>query len=133
MARAAERLASRAGTAWEWRAAASMSTVSIVKLFIAGIVPGLLLGLACYVVVFVTALRKGEILAVRKSSGRLASESAWSFRSRISSSSARSRALSPRPKPAVSPASTPAALPCSRTSPAISTLSRAEGDALTRG
>ncbi|MFV0334627.1 MAG: TRAP transporter large permease [Tropicimonas sp.] len=62
---------------------ASVAQVSIIKLFIAGIVPGLLLGFACGVVVFITAIRKGlpkgEIQAVEKSGGRLAFESALVF------------------------------------------------------
>ncbi len=62
---------------------ASVAQVSIIKLFVAGIVPGLLLGLACAVVVFLTGLRKGlpkgEIAAVRKPGGRLVLESLLVF------------------------------------------------------
>jgi len=62
---------------------ASVAQVSIIKLFIAGVVPGLLLGLACAVVVFWTAVRKGlpkgEIKAADKSAGRLAFESSLVF------------------------------------------------------
>ena len=62
---------------------ASVAQVSIIKLFIAGIVPGLLLGLACAVVVFYVAatkgLPKGELQAVDKTPGQLAFESALVF------------------------------------------------------
>ncbi|MFV0244595.1 MAG: TRAP transporter large permease [Qingshengfaniella sp.] len=62
---------------------ASVAQVSIIKLFIAGIVPGLLLGFACGVVVFITAIRKGlpkgEIQAVEKTGGRLTFEAALVF------------------------------------------------------
>lgn len=62
---------------------ASVAQVSIIKLFIAGIVPGLLLGLACAVVVFITGvtkgLPKGEIKVVEKTGGKLAFESLLVF------------------------------------------------------
>ncbi|PYE84904.1 TRAP transporter large permease [Pseudoroseicyclus aestuarii] len=63
---------------------ASVAQVSIINLFIAGIVPGLLMGLACAVVVFLTGmtgkgLPKGEIQAVEKSGGKLAFESLLVF------------------------------------------------------
>jgi len=62
---------------------ASVAQVSIIKLFVAGIVPGLLLGLACAVVVFITGvtkgLPKGEIKVVEKTGGKLAFESLLVF------------------------------------------------------
>lgn len=62
---------------------ASVAQVSIIKLFIAGIVPGLILGFACAVVVFITAvtkgLPKGQINAVAKSGKKLAFESILVF------------------------------------------------------
>lgn len=62
---------------------ASIAQVSIIKLFVAGIVPGLLLGFACAVVVFITAvtkgLPKGEIKVVEKTSSKLALESLLVF------------------------------------------------------
>ncbi|MCC9624342.1 TRAP transporter large permease [Thalassospira sp. MA62] len=62
---------------------ASVAQVSIIKLFVAGIVPGLLLGFACALVVFITGLTKGlpkgEIEAVKKPAGALAIESLLVF------------------------------------------------------
>ncbi|WP_129138646.1 TRAP transporter large permease [Modicisalibacter coralii] len=62
---------------------ASVAQVSIIKLFVAGIVPGLLLGFACALVVFLTGLYKGlpkgEIEAVHKSGGKLVIESLLVF------------------------------------------------------
>ncbi|RDL44520.1 TRAP transporter large permease [Marinomonas piezotolerans] len=62
---------------------ASIAQVSIIKLFVAGIVPGLLLGFACAVVVFITGvtkgLPKGEIKVVEKTSSKLALESLLVF------------------------------------------------------
>lgn len=62
---------------------ASVAQVSVIKLFIAGIVPGLMLGLSCAVVVYITAatkgLPKGEIVAVKKSNFKLVVESLLVF------------------------------------------------------
>lgn len=62
---------------------ASVAQVSIIKLFIAGIIPGLLLGFACAVVVFIVGatkgLPKGEIEAVKKPLGSLVIESLLVF------------------------------------------------------
>lgn len=62
---------------------ASVAQVSIIKLFVAGIVPGLLLGVACAVVVFIIGLTKGlpkgEIKAVNKRGYQLVIESGLVF------------------------------------------------------
>ena len=62
---------------------ASVAQVSIIKLFVSGIVPGIMLGGACAVIVFITAitkgLPKGEIKAVDKSDRQLAFETALVF------------------------------------------------------
>ena len=62
---------------------ASVAQVSIIKLFVAGIVPGLMLGGACAVIVLITAmtkgLPKGEIKAVDKSDKQLVFETALVF------------------------------------------------------
>lgn len=62
---------------------ASVAGVSIIRLFVAGIVPGLMLGAACAVIVLLTAitkgLPKGAIKAVEKSDRQLVFETALVF------------------------------------------------------
>lgn len=59
---------------------ATVSGLSIVDLFLAGVIPGLIMGLACIVVVFITAMTKGlprsAIVVERKHMPRVLLESA---------------------------------------------------------